>query len=260
MQADFSEFSYGYASIHEAEAHLSRIFKQAGAPKLPSLIEEKDLGWDVRLSYVEFAVFLQFKRSDWVSRRHPDSPTWAAMNGKHYRFSIDTDGHQHRALVELQDELASNADSAEVFYVAPLFHTQADFDSNYSGGRVLAQSLLIPPRDIGVADGKHHVSSTPNGSVLVLSDPRPAPGATRWERLADRARQSAVRAATGDNQNREPLRLEELERAVSTSVARLERDITIDREADIMGRLHRSAALLGCGVALALVDPGEGRR
>jgi hypothetical protein len=80
MQSDFSEFSYGYACLREAESIITELYTTAGAPVLPSLREENRLGWDAKLSTVEYALFLQFKRTDYVSRRHPSSPTWPYFN------------------------------------------------------------------------------------------------------------------------------------------------------------------------------------
>lgn len=38
MDFDFSEFSYGYVAIREAESVLSEVYRSAGAPVLPSLV------------------------------------------------------------------------------------------------------------------------------------------------------------------------------------------------------------------------------
>lgn len=76
MDADFSEFSFGYAAIREAESTLTEVYRAAGAPTLPSLELEEQLGWDAKVPTLDYALFLQFKRQTYVSRRHPSSPTW----------------------------------------------------------------------------------------------------------------------------------------------------------------------------------------
>jgi hypothetical protein len=251
VHSDFSEFSYGYAAIHEAELELSAIYKQAGAPKLPSLVEEKDLGWDVRLAFVDFVVFLQFKRSEWISRRHPDSPTWGGVNAKHYRYGIDTSGHQHRALLRLEDELNAQPGNGNVYYVAPVFHTQSAFDRAYGRGEVLQGSSLVPPSDIGDSSGRHHVVAHPGGSIMIMSEPRFADRATTWERVSGNAANNAVAVAQRIPRSR--FTVGDLEATLERSVERLERDLNVDPDAPVISRLHRSAALLGCGLALALL-------
>ena len=168
MDCDFSEFSYGYAAIREAESELASIYHAAGAPVLPSLLAEEKLGWDAKLEFVEYALFLQFKRSEYVSRRHPASPTWWAVGGPHYRFSIDTDGHQHRALANLESSLAAGSDPGHVYYAAPGFHRQSEFDDAYSFGQVLEQSHLLSPSEFGLGTGKHHFVADPHGNLQIL--------------------------------------------------------------------------------------------
>jgi hypothetical protein len=253
MESDFSEFSYGYAAIREAELGLSTIYKQAGAPKLPSLVEEEKLGYDVRIAFVDFVLFLQFKRSTWVSRRHPNSPTWPGMLAPHYRYSIDTDGHQHQALIDLENELAGVPGLGSVYYTAPVFHSQHDFDSSYGSGQVLSRSTLVPPGDIGLADGTHHVVSVGFGPVTIMSEPRSASRATNWDLLEGVARQRAQSVAGRASGSR--FTIGDLEAVLERSVHRLERDIVVDDNAPVVSRLHRSAALLGCGLALVTLEP-----
>lgn len=113
MECKFSEFSYGYAAIREAESELALVYRANGAPVLPSLVAEEQLGWDAKQRFVEYALFLQFKRVQYVSRRHPSSRTWPHVGGRHYRFAIDTNGHQHQALLQLEAQLRSGAEAGE---------------------------------------------------------------------------------------------------------------------------------------------------
>jgi hypothetical protein len=191
MECDFSEFSYGYAAIREAEAELTAIYKTAGAPVLPSLLQEEKIGWDAKLQYVEYALFLQFKRIEYVSRPHPASPTWWAAGGPHYRFSIDTDGHQHRALVDLETRLAFGSDPGHVYYAAPGFHRQHDFDDAYSYGKVLDRSHILPPSEFGLDTGKHHFISDLHGSLQILSEPRRPESVQAWQSMTNLVRNRA---------------------------------------------------------------------
>ena len=253
MDADFSEFSYGYAAIREAEVGLGALYTQQGAPKLPSLVEEESLGWDVRLAFVDYALFLQFKRAQYVSRRHPDSPTWPGQNRPHYRYSIDTSGHQHKALMKLESDLATTPDSGNVYYAAPVFHSQHDFDFVYSSGSVLKNSSMILPSELGEDDGVHHHTAVAPGASIIMSEPRSAQSDTTWSDLETRVREKAQVARTRDSASR--LTVGALESILVSRVRRLDRDIEIDNDAPVISRLHRSAAILGCGLALFTLDP-----
>lgn len=255
MDADFSEFSYGYAAIREAEIEFGKTYKLAGAPKLPSLVEEENLGWDVRLAFVDFALFLQFKRSVFVSRRHPKSPTWHGPNTAHYRYAIDTDGHQHQALLRLQSDLAAVPGSGDVYYSAPVFHRQADFDRAYSSGQVLRTSTMVPPSDFGSMDGTHHLVATSPGLPTIMSEPRRADSAVTWEAVESSTRERAMRTARRERPRR--FTVGDLDALLQNSVGRLERDIMVDPDASVMSRLHRSAAILGCGLALVALSPED---
>ncbi|WP_028645079.1 hypothetical protein [Nocardioides sp. URHA0020] len=252
MDCDFSEFSYGYAAIREAEAELATIYRSAAAPVLPSLLQEEKLGWDAKLQYVEYCLFLQFKRVEYVSRRHPASPTWSYVGGPHYRFSIDTDGHQHAALVSLESALSTGTDPGHIYYAAPGFHRQHEFDAAYSYGGVLENSHLVSPTEFPSSTGKHHFVADLAGGLQVLSEPRRPERIGQWESMRERAR---VRATAASNRpRRRDMTLGGLEDAVQESISRLGRDVPRTIDAPITRRLQRSAAALGCGLILLLVD------
>lgn len=252
MDCDFSEFSYGYAAIREAEAELATIYRRAGAPVLPSLLQEEKLGWDAKMQYVEYCLFLQFKRVEYVSRRHPASPTWGSVLGPHYRFSIDTDGHQHAALITLEAALAAGTDPGHIYYAAPAFHRQQEFDAAYSHGEVLEQSHLVSPSEFPSLTGKHHFVDDLSGGLQVLSVPRRAERVDRWDSMRERVRVRA--AAATDRSPHRDLTLGRLEEAVQESISRLGREVPRTIDAPITRRLQRSAAVLGCGLILLLVD------
>lgn len=142
MRAEFSEFSYGYAVVREAEALVGQTFKAAGAPLLPSLKQEEAWGFDAKISYVGYALFFQFKRADYVSREHPASPTWPHVGAAHYRWTIDTDGHQHAAMIQLEKDVATGLQVGDVLYAAPRFHAAHEFDEAYRQAEVLDRSTL----------------------------------------------------------------------------------------------------------------------
>lgn len=255
MDCDFSEFSYGYAAIREAEAELANIYRSAGAPVLPSLLQEEKLGWDAKLQYVEYCLFLQFKRVEYVSRPHPASPTWWSVGGPHYRFSIDTDGHQHAALVNLEAALDTGEDPGHIYYAAPGFHRQHEFDDAYSYGGVLERSHLVSPSEFPNSTGRHHFVADLAGGLQVLSEPRRLERVEQWESMRESVRSRA--ASASERPRSRDMTLGGLEEAVQESLGRLGRDVPRTIDAPITRQLQRSAAVLGCGLILLLVDDKE---
>lgn len=184
--AEFSEFSYGFAVVRQTEALLTSIgAKLQEAPTLPSLLTENKVGYDARLVTVDFTLFLQFKRSYYVSRRHPREPcgyaggqphcTWAYWGSEHYRFEADTDSNQFDAMRDHEARAAAGSVSGLSLYVAPNFYLQADLDDAYLRDMILARSVAIPPSVFdSVASGSHHFSFDPAMHAgVVTSEPLP---------------------------------------------------------------------------------------
>ncbi|GAA4250901.1 hypothetical protein [Dactylosporangium darangshiense] len=255
MECTFSEFSYGYAAIREAESELARVYRASGAPALPSLVAEEELGWDAKLPFVEYALFLQFKRVHYVSRRHPASQTWPYVDGRHYRFAIDTNGHQHHALLDLEARLLSGAEVGEVYYAAPTFHEDHEFDTYYSNGEVLDRSSLVSPSEFGANTGIHHFVTDEAGTSQVLSSPRPPRRQTTWERLVA---ETEVRArVAADRRPRARISLGLLEEALMSSAATLGRGFSRALDAPAARRIQRLAALLDCGLVLLVSSENQ---
>ena len=250
VDCEFSEFSYGYAVVREAESTLARVYRSAGAPVLPSLVQEEALGWDAHLRYAEYALFLQFKRTEYVSRRNPASPSWPLFGMPHFRFSIDTDGHQHQALIDLEQRLSARDQIGEVFYASPRFHTQDEFDDAYSAGAILDRSLIVAPSEFGVGSGRHHYATGPFGQSFVLSEPRQPERPDSWEGLIAGVRE---RASTAQTRQRR-VSLAELEEDLAVVVDTYQPRRMRDRDAPATRRLDRLAMNLGCGLILLTYD------
>jgi hypothetical protein len=250
VEAEFSEFSYGYAAARESEALLSAVWKQAGAPELPSLKKEKNLGYDLGLPFVGYALYLQFKRATFVSRHGPGSPTWSHIGAPHYRYRIDTAVDQHQTLLTLETRLES-AGFGEVLYASPLFHRQSQFDASYLATTILTDSLLVPPSEIG-RSGVHHVVATTPGVATILSEPRAAERVTTWNRLETDNRRRAIRAA--QQNDRPSLTVRDLALMVEESLAFTRRDFAQTAEETPLDYLYRTASLMGCGLALIALD------
>ncbi|MFE0530425.1 hypothetical protein ACFW0V_22795 [Micromonospora parva] len=253
MECSFSEFSYGYAAIREAESELAQVYRSRGAPILPSLVAEEQLGWDAQIPFVEYALFLQFKRAQYVSRRHPASPTWPHVGGPHYRFAIDTDGHQHRALLHLEQRLRTGIEIGEVFYAAPTFHEDRQFDACYSTGEVLDRSSLVSPSEFRGDSGVHHFVTDLSGNSQILSTPRAPQRRVSWEGLVAMAQEHAVAAAEG--RPRQRMRVGVLEEELMVSAEMLGRGSDRAINVSPIRRIQRLAALLDCGLVLLLSSP-----
>jgi hypothetical protein len=189
MKPGISEFSYGYAVT---EALVKGSAALTAAPVFPSLIAEgkKGGGWDLKLSFAGFIVFIQFKLCDEMVRNSAKetndglTPPILRMHLRPGRYS-----KQHQMLLDLES-------SGEiVLYVAPRFSTEKEFNSHYLNGNIIVQSVLISPSDIGALDDKdHHVSFEKAGTVAIrYSKPHRLPslpqnGLSRLEELRDRAR------------------------------------------------------------------------
>lgn len=258
METDFSEFSYGYAAIREAEAEVARAYRLAGAPILPSLLLEEKLGYDVKIrTTVEYALFLQFKRPQFVKRRHPQSPTWPHVHGPHYRFTVDTSHHQYQLLCDLEAQIARGSMKGDVFYTAARFHTQAEFDQAYFDGRALRDSVIEPPSEFP-NDGQvhYHVTNAATGATTVLPSPSVPSKQVEWSRFIDTM---TGRAAEARFVQQDRLTLHELEEILLGLVVSAGVDSHRDLDAPVSQRIDRLATSLGCGLVMFGLDPGAGQ-
>lgn len=169
MKSLISEFSYGFALTHEFVSALGSL---SAAPVFPSLIEEGRAGggYDVKLEAPGLPLFLQFKRSDCLSRRSArEIRAGAPLTTPFYRLEITAkaDSAQHEMLIDLDQP------PNLVFYAAPMFHKKAEFDAAFLSGSVRQQSFFVRPRTIGLFtdDGPHHLSFD-GRSCVVMSEPK----------------------------------------------------------------------------------------
>lgn len=247
MPTCFSEFTFGYAAIREAESTLAQIYRSAGAPVLPSLRLEATHGWDAKVPMLEYALFLQFKRPEFISRRHPGSPTWDHIGNPHYRFAIRTGEHQYQRLLELENDIANGAEVGDVYYVAPRFHRQADFDDAYLSGRVLERSSIVAPAEFENDGTTHHYATDAStGAPTIMSQPRSPRRRTNWSTLQERAFVRAERRPRRTDR----LNLRDLEEILIGRTHSLDVDNRRDRNAPITRRIDRLATVLGCGLVL----------
>ncbi|MFT6958911.1 MAG: hypothetical protein ACJAYC_003935 [Halieaceae bacterium] len=111
MKSQFSEFTYGYALTEE----MSKTYMFKSVPTFPSLIEEGRVGgYDVSLDISGTPIFLQFKRSDYLSRAN--AKYYSLFSSQYYRFNLHALKYskQHNLLLALERK------GQFVFYVAPI--------------------------------------------------------------------------------------------------------------------------------------------
>ena len=178
MKLGFSEFTYGYAVVHQLQVQNNLGFK--AWPFFPSLRIERNFGADTFLrSRRGVFFFLQFKLSEkMVSRnaiefRNTGHGNPIFNDPPVYRFHLMPGriSSQHRDLLNLE---RSGRNGRKVYYVAPSFDG-VEFHRMQSDPRqVISKSVWVRPSYLSsiVDDGPHHVSfDTPNGDVYTYSKP-----------------------------------------------------------------------------------------
>ncbi|NIG76519.1 hypothetical protein F3J34_23390 [Klebsiella sp. Ap-873] len=177
MKSQFSEFTYGYTLVEE----LSRTFGFRSVPTFPSLIDEgrDGGGYDVGLNIDGLPFFLQFKRTDFLSRANASHYT--TFRGSYYRFNLHAQRHskQHELLLHLENS------GNPVFYVAPKFHKSVELHDNYFNSSISINSIWIQPSSIGKLpdDDEHSICFNKSEShVYFCSEPRPIYREMRFKR------------------------------------------------------------------------------
>lgn len=171
MTPDISEFSYGYALTETLISSVPRAIR--AAPIFPSLIDEGKPGggYDVKIPFAGFPLFLQFKLSHKMVRDSALEAQLGLMTTPFYRMHLRPTKHsqQHPMLLALE------ASGAAVYYAAPHFDTPAELNDAYINGQVAQRSVFFSPSEIGALpdDRDHHVTFKNGHPVYLCSeDPR----------------------------------------------------------------------------------------
>ena len=169
-----SEFSYGYGVTREIERLLDGVGVHT-VPFMPSLLQEKQIGFDVGFGGRGIPLLLQFKLGQSLRRfvRSDMSHSPPALARPFFRFSVDTsepDG-------QFETLLKAEVDHAEVYYIAPRFADWLHYVRFFEDGAVLEHSVMVKPGDIrsqlnsnGSPDGHHRIVYD-RSSVHVCSEP-----------------------------------------------------------------------------------------
>lgn len=152
LQERLSEFSYGFGVTRETLALLNGI-GLSPTPFLPSLLHEKEIGFDVGFKDKGRVVILQFKLGHLLERFKRATPSQSIpdLDRPFWRFNVDTSAHQFLRLAEFE------AAGAETYYAAPKVSTWKQFEQAFQADKVMERSVLIKPSEIaaGVAAQGH---------------------------------------------------------------------------------------------------------
>lgn len=167
MHPNISEFSYGYALTSEL---TSRHRHLVGAPAFPTTVREATLGYDVKIPFFGFPLFLQFKLSDCMKKWSATGS--AALGVPHYRMHLrplkHSDQHDLLLALERSGEL--------VYYAAPTFHEPHELNDAYLNQQVVSESVFIRPLAIGnLPDRDEHFVCFVPGSPIGYRFSHPEP-------------------------------------------------------------------------------------
>ena len=100
-------------------------------------------GYDACLARMMLVLFLQFKLSDYL-RRGRGKQRAAHPGSAYYRFPVYSrlKSQQHTLLRNLANECPEYSKS--VYYVAPVFHEQAQLREHHNSGHIIEESFFCP--------------------------------------------------------------------------------------------------------------------
>jgi hypothetical protein len=193
----FSERIFEFA--FNAEFAIKNWAVLAACPDLPSLQDEKDLGYDVEFQISNRAggiqsIFLQHKVARLVSSKAgSNTHFYNATGGPYYAFHLDV------LQYNLIQGLAKHR-KRRIYYCAPRCSSRRVIDQNFMQGKICTNAVWMDVKDSGVIndtkshsiiysqDGKHafRFSSEPN-PVATFPPARFADTHDRYERGLDRA-------------------------------------------------------------------------
>lgn len=171
MKPQISEFSYGFALTNE----LVGWAELSAAPVFPSLLEEGKAGggYDVKLERPGVPLYLQFKRSEFLTRRSGREAREIEKIGgtigiPYYRFAVT------EAAISDQHELLLALDVAPnfVFYAAPRFHRLDEINEAWHQNTVASRSQFVAPQVIGSLSTGRHAVAFDGRAIWVCSEPR----------------------------------------------------------------------------------------
>ena len=157
MRLGYTEFSYGYGFTE----NLIRAAAQSptAAPQFPNLVQEAQLGYDVRVDMPACPLFFQFKLPELMVRdtAFEISQHGLSLSCNFFRMPLMRRdlSNQHQVLIQLED---SNA--GLVHYASPMLEDIQEFNDAYNVGAIHQHTAFFSPQDIGpLPDDKKHTVS-----------------------------------------------------------------------------------------------------
>lgn len=158
MKMNFTEFSFGYAFTENLVRSSSTA--PTAAPVFPNLVQEAQVGYDVRVNLPGTPIFFQFKLPELMVRETAREIAQYGLSSiavPFFRMPLMRRNlsDQHRHLIRLERTFPDS-----VFYATPMFPDAASFNAAYGVAGVHLHSALFSPTDIGPLpdDGDHTVS------------------------------------------------------------------------------------------------------
>jgi hypothetical protein len=189
MKLGYSEFSFGYAFTE----NLVRSSPAAptGAPVFPNLVQEAQLGYDVRINLPGLPLFFQYKLPELMTRNTATEISVHQISGlaaPFFRMPLMRHdlSQQHERLIELEKKFPGT-----VFYASPSLQDLNQFNLAYNTARVHERSVFFSPTEIGsLPDAKDHSVAYEDGSPVgyFCSEPREIK-AMNYHALAGTARE-----------------------------------------------------------------------
>ena len=185
-RVNYSEFSYGYAFTENLLRELRS--RPQTAPYFPSLQQEGECGYDMRVRVSACVLFFQYKRPHVMLTRKAREISDYGLRGLHpgfFRMHIMKGdlSRQHELLVELD-----RRNAGFVFYATPAIRRKVDFDFAYCNGRMQQESFLFSPGAIGTlpSNENHHIAyNRGQGHGWLCSEPKPI-DSVAWRELERR--------------------------------------------------------------------------
>ena len=134
---------------------------------MPSLLQEKQIGFDAGFRRRGAPLILQFKLGQSLQRfvRADKSHKKPRLQRPFFRFSIDTaepDG-------QFETLLKAETDGAEAYYVAPRFADWPQYVQFFESGEVLENSVMVTPKEIRASLVAKRVNHGPDRVVYDLA-------------------------------------------------------------------------------------------
>lgn len=165
---EVSEFTFGFTFLYEqVKANWGSL---KSVPVLPSLLDEKNKGWDAHLPKYGTDVYFQFKISKYLSGNTAKYIRDGTYSTPYYRMDLHykNGNSQHKLLRAL-----SNA-SPETYYVGTEMHDESEFEAAFKAGDVVAKSRLIPLTSCSdLSDATRHSISFQAGNSSFIEHSAP---------------------------------------------------------------------------------------